>query len=169
MTGEDRREDILLRISESETPVTARALADIYGVSRQVIVQDIALLRAAGHPILSMNRGYLLQNGWSHCRVFKVCHTDEQLEEELFAIVDLGGCVENVSVHHRVYGKLEAHLGLNSRRKVREFLEDLQSGRSSPLKNITSGYHFHEVRADQARTLDLIRDMLREKGFLVEE
>ena len=79
MTGEDRREDILLRISESETPVTARALADIYGVSRQVIVQDIALLRAAGHPILSMNRGYLLQNGWSHCRVFKVCHTDEQL------------------------------------------------------------------------------------------
>ena len=83
--------------------------------------------------------------------------------------MDLGGCLENVSVHNRVYGKLEAHLGLNSRRKVREFLEDLQSGRSSPLKNITSGYHFHEVRADQERTLDLIRDMLREKGFLVEE
>lgn len=135
MTGEERRADILSRIRQSSRPVAARALAEIYGVSRQVIVQDMALIRASGHEILSTNRGYLLQERRKISRIFKVRHSDEQLEEELCAIVDLGGCVENVIVHHKVYGRLEAHLGVDSRRKVRDFLEDLRSGKSSPLKN----------------------------------
>lgn len=167
MTGEERRADILSRIRQSSRPVAARALAEIYGVSRQVIVQDMALIRASGHEILSTNRGYLLQERRKISRIFKVRHSDEQLEEELCAIVDLGGCVENVIVHHKVYGRLEAHLGVDSRRKVRDFLEDLRSGKSSPLKNITSDYHYHEISADSVETLELIEDLLREKGFLV--
>ena len=75
--------------------------------------------------------------------------------------------MENVIVHHKVYGRLEAHLGVDSRRKVRDFLEDLRSGKSSPLKNITSDYHYHEISADSVETLELIEDLLREKGFLV--
>lgn len=167
MTGEERRADILSRIRQSSRPVAARALAEIYGVSRQVIVQDMALIRASGHEILSTNRGYLLQERRKISRIFKVRHSDEQLEEELCAVVDLGGCVENVIVHHKVYGRLEAHLGVDSRRKVRDFLEDLRSGKSSPLKNITSDYHYHEISADSVETLELIEDLLREKGFLV--
>ena len=167
MTGEERRVDILSRIRQSSRPVAARALAEIYGVSRQVIVQDMALIRASGHEILSTNRGYLLQERRKISRIFKVRHSDEQLEEELCAIVDLGGCVENVIVHHKVYGRLEAYLGVDSRRKVRDFLEDLRSGKSSPLKNITSDYHYHEISADSVETLELIEDLLREKGFLV--
>ncbi len=167
MTGEERRADILSRIRQSSRPVAARALAEIYGVSRQVIVQDMALIRASGHEILSTNRGYLLQERRKISRIFKVRHSDEQLEEELCAIVDLGGCVENVIVHHKVYGRLEAHLGVDSRRKVRDFLEDLRSGKSSPLKNITSDYHYHEISADSVETLELIEDLLQEKGFLV--
>ena len=167
MTGEERRADILSRIRQSSRPVAARALAEIYGVSRQVIVQDMALIRASGHEILSTNRGYLLQERRKISRIFKVRHSDEQLEEELCAIVDLGGCVENVIVHHKVYGRLEAYLGVDSRRKVRDFLEDLRSGKSSPLKNITSDYHYHEISADSVETLELIEDLLQEKGFLV--
>lgn len=167
MTGEERRADILSRIRQSSRPVAARALAEIYGVSRQVIVQDMALIRASGHEILSTNRGYLLQERRKISRIFKVRHSDEQLEEELCAVVDLGGCVENVIVHHKVYGRLEAHLGVDSRRKVRDFLEDLRSGKSSPLKNITSDYHYHEISADSVETLELIEDLLQEKGFLV--
>ena len=102
-------------------------------------------------------------------RIFKVQHTDEQLEEELNAIVDLGGCVDNVMIHHRVYGKMEADLALSSRRKVGAFMEDIRSGKSSPLKNITSNYHYHKVSADSEETLDLIEEELRKKGFLVEE
>ena len=85
-----------------ENRATVRAAAKKFGVSRQVIVQDIALIRAAGYEIISTNRGYILNQPKTVCRIFKVQHTDEQLEEELNTIVDLGGCVDNVMIHHRV-------------------------------------------------------------------
>lgn len=169
MTGEDRRNEIVERIRNSETPVSGRALAAAFDVSRQVIVQDIALIRAAGHNILSTNRGYIINEPKAVRRVFKVRHTDDQLEEELNAIVDLGGRVRDVMVNHRVYGRLTADLDISSRRKAAEFLADIRNGKSSPLKNITSDYHYHTIEADSEQTLDMITSMLKEKGFLVEE
>ena len=169
MHGSERREQIIRQIQESKAPVSGTKLASFYNVSRQVIVQDIALIRAAGYEIISTNRGYILNQPKTVCRIFKVQHTDEQLEEELNTIVDLGGSVDNVMIHHRVYGKMEAELVLNSRRKVGAFMEDIRNGKSSPLKNITSNYHYHKVSADSEETLDLIEQELREKGFLVEE
>ena len=169
MTGSERRQELLQLLSGTQTPLSGTALAKHFDVSRQVIVQDIALIRAAGYEIISTNRGYILNQPKTVCRIFKVQHTDEQLEEELNTIVDLGGCVDNVMIHHRVYGKMEAELALSSRRKVGAFMEDIRSGKSSPLKNITSNYHYHKVSADSEETLDLIEQELREKGFLVEE
>ena len=169
MNTAERRNEILNLLQNADAPVAARKLASQFGVSRQVIVQDIALIRAAGYEIISTNRGYILNQPKTVCRIFKVQHTDEQLEEELNTIVDLGGCVDNVMIHHRVYGKMEAELVLNSRRKVGAFMEDIRNGKSSPLKNITSNYHYHKVSADSEETLDLIEQELREKGFLVEE
>ena len=84
-------------------------------------------------------------------------------------MVDLGGCVKNVIVHHRIYGELEAELNIRSRRDVKNFLEDLRSGKSSPLKNITSNYHDHLIVADSEETLDLIEDALEEKKMLVRD
>ena len=168
MTGSDRRQEILKNIKESDRPVSGSKLAKDYDVSRQVIVQDIALLRASGYDIISTNRGYVLEGQTCAERVFKVRHTDEQLETELCTIVDLGGQVKNVMVNHKVYGHIEAELGITSRRKVKEFLEDIESGKSTPLKNITSDYHYHTVTADSEETLDLIEDELRKLGFLVE-
>lgn len=168
MTGSDRRQEILKNIKESDRPVSGSKLAKDYDVSRQVIVQDIALLRASGYDIISTNRGYVLEGQTCAERVFKVRHTDEQLETELCTIVDLGGQVKNVMVNHKVYGHMEAELGITSRRKVKEFLEDIESGKSTPLKNITSDYHYHTVTADSEETLGLIEDELRKLGFLVE-
>ncbi|MCU6746879.1 MULTISPECIES: transcription repressor NadR [Lachnospiraceae] len=168
MTGQERRNAIVRQIKQSDVPVSGKRLAADYHVSRQVIVQDIALIRAAGHDILSTNRGYILQEPYHVSRVFKVKHTDEQLEEELISIVDLGGSVKNVMVNHRVYGHLEAELNITSRRKVMRFLDDIKSGKSSPLKNITSNYHYHTVEADSEETLDMIEEMLAQKGYLIE-
>ena len=168
MTGSDRRQEILKNIKESDRPVSGSKLAKDYDVSRQVIVQDIALLRALGYDIISTNRGYVLEGQTCAERVFKVRHTDEQLETELCTIVDLGGQVKNVMVNHKVYGHIEAELGITSRRKVKEFLEDIESGKSTPLKNITSDYHYHTVTADSEETLGLIEEELRKLGFLVE-
>ena len=167
MTGSDRRDDIICQIRQSAVPLSGTKLAAMYHVSRQVIVQDIALIRAAGYDIISTNRGYILNTVKSARRVYKVHHTDEQLEDELCMIVDNGGIVKNVMVNHRVYGRIEAELNIDSRRKAAGFIEDIRSGKSSPLKNITSNYHYHTVIADKEETLDLTEELLREKGFLI--
>lgn len=168
MTGSERRAGIIRQIQKSSNPVSGSELAKSYNVSRQVIVQDIALIRAKGYDIISTNRGYILNIPRSVSRVFKVQHTDEELTDELYAIVDLGGCIENVMVNHKVYGHIEANLNISSRRKVYEFMNDIKSGKSSPLKNITSNYHYHTVSADSEETLDLIENELRQMGFLIE-
>ena len=168
MEGECRRDRIIEELKREKVPVSGSELAGRMGVSRQVIVQDIALIRAAGYDIISTHRGYLLNAPHTVNRTFKVRHTDERMEEELCSIVDLGGCVVNVMVNHRVYGRMKAELGIRSRRNVTEFLQDIQKGKSSPLKNITSDYHYHMVEADCEKTLDMIEEMLREKEFLIE-
>lgn len=169
MTGSERRNQIISRIKSSGVPVSGTALAQECDVSRQVIVQDIALIRAAGFDIISTNRGYVLHAPHTVSRVFKVQHTDEALEDELCAIVDLGGKIVNVMINHRVYGQIEAMLNINSRKKVADFLEDIRTGKSSPLKNITANYHYHKVEAETEDTLDAIEELLGEKGYLVRQ
>ena len=169
LTGSKRREELINTIKSSTSPISGKTLAQLYDVSRQVIVQDIALLRTAGYDIISTNRGYILNAPHTITRVFKVSHTDAQTEDELYSIVDLGGTVVNVMVNHRVYGHMEAPLGISSRLKVKAFIDDIKNGKSSPLKNITSNYHYHTVEADSEKTLDLIEKTLEEKGYLITE
>ena len=163
MTGSRRREEIVSKIKSSEVPVPGKELAKVYDVSRQVIVQDIALIRAAGYDIISTNRGYILNAPHTVTRVFKVSHTDEQMEMS-FVNRGSGSKVVNVMINHRIYGHMEAPLDVASRRNVKEFMEGIHSGKSSPLKNITSNYHYHTVEADSEETLDLIEQVLKEKG-----
>jgi len=167
MNGIERRKKIVEYIRESEQPVSGKQLADFFEVSRQVIVQDIALIRANGMEIVSTHRGYVLQSPKSAMRIFHVNHTDEQLEEELYTIVDMGGKIINVTVEHKVYGNLEAELQINSRHKVQTFVETLRNGTSSPLKNLTSNMHAHTVEAEDEHVLDLIEQQLREMGILI--
>ena len=166
MNALTRREKILERLDGAKEPISATALAKELGVSRQVIVTDVALLRAQGSDILSLARGYMLQKSTFSERAFKLHHSDEDVERELNIIVDLGGSVVDVFVYHRSYGLLRARMDIRSRLDVSRFLDDIRSGKSSLLKNVTSGYHYHTVRADSERTLDLIEQALKENGFL---
>ena len=168
MNTAQRRTEILKLLQQEEKPVAARAMASQFGVSRQVIVQDIALIRAEGNDVISTNRGYIFTAPHTVSRIFKVHHTDADLENELCGIVDLGGKVINVMVNHRVYGHIEAELNISSRRQVENFMEDIRNGKSSPLKNITSDYHYHKVEAESEEILDMIQDMLKRRGFLIE-
>lgn len=168
MSGEERREKIVQLLTSGSKPIPGVALAKQFDVSRQVIVQDIALIRAEGNDVISTNRGYILNAPHTVSRIFKVHHTDAELENELCGIVDLGGKVINVMVNHRVYGHIEAELNISSRRQVENFMEDIRNGKSSPLKNITSDYHYHKVEAESVEILDMIQDMLKRRGFLIE-
>lgn len=172
LTGRVRRERIVDELRGSEKPVSGAALSRLVGVSRQVVVQDIALLRADGHDIVATNRGYVLREGSASpsvpTRLIKVHHTVGQLEDELTTIIDLGGAVLNVMVNHRVYGKITADLDIRNRRDIARYLEDIRSGKSTPLMTVTSGYHFHRIAADSERTLDEIESALAAKGYLAE-
>lgn len=156
-------------LAASASPLSGTALGKQLGVSRQVVVQDIALLRQSGANIVATNRGYLVDAAHGRPRrLFKVHHTIEQTGDELNLMVDHGVVVENVIVNHRTYGRLSADLGFKNRRDVARFLEELASGASTPLMNITSGYHFHEVSADSEEVLDELEGALAKAGFLAE-
>ena len=166
MNGNERRTEILKLLTERQGPVSGVSLARQLSVSRQIIVQDIALLRAAGNDILSMNQGYMIQSKPKLSRVFKVIHEEQDVEEELNTIVDFGGIVKDVFVYHKAYGVLRAEMNIRSRLDIENFVEKIKSGKSNLLMNVTSGYHYHTVMADSEQLLDIIQDKLREKGFL---
>ncbi|MBQ2924701.1 MAG: transcription repressor NadR [Anaerotignum sp.] len=170
MTGAERRKLILKLMKESDKPLSGGALGTATGVSRQVVVQDIALLRSEGHSILATARGYLLDapKEERNIRLFKVLHDETRTEEELKLIVDMGGCVEDVMVNHKIYSKVSAPLHIKNRRDVQNFMKNLETGKSTPLSKVTSGYHFHHVSADEAEILDEIEEALRENNFLTE-
>ncbi len=165
MTGDERRKKIAAMLGEK--PLPAAHIARTFGVSRQVVVQDVALLRAEGREIVATNRGYVLPNKKTCSRVFKVRHADGDTREELCLVVDEGGCVENVFVHHKLYGTITAFMGIDSRSKVEAFMAGIASGKSVFLKNITSDYHYHTVTAESEAVLDRIGERLARRGFLV--
>ena len=168
MTGEKRRNKIIADIKKSEQPVSGSELAKRCAVSRQVVVQDIALLRASGYDILSTTKGYVVNQSPTFNRIIHVRHKDDQIQEELNAIVDLGGRVLDVFVEHPVYGRLKAELDIHSRRDVDNFMEQLTLGHATPLNRLTSGEHWHTIESDSKDIFDLIENKLRKLGLLCE-
>lgn len=168
MNASERRKKIVGLIKPGNEPVSGSAIAKELGVSRQVIVQDIALLKAEGYEIISTHRGYIVSSMPGCSRVLKLRHTNEQTEDELTLIVDLGGTIDDVYVRHKVYGTISAKLNISSRRDVQIFMEGIITGKSKALLNITSGYHYHTIVADSEEVLDLIEAKLKEKGYLIE-
>ena len=169
MKSAERRKAIIALMSSQKEPVSGGTLAEIYGVSRQIIVHDIALLKSAGYGIISTHYGYILHTSPLLERVFKVYHSVEETEDELNCIVDCGGTVVDVFVWHQVYGKISAQLNIFTRLQVKQFIEGVRAGESTELMTITGGYHFHTVRAESAEILDLVSKELEAKGYLVPE
>ena len=162
----ERRKAIVNLLSASKTPISGGELSKQFNVSRQIIVQDITVLKGLGYEIFSTHHGYVLQKSPLVERVFKLKHTTEQTEDELTTIVDLGGTVVDVFVWHKVYGKISATLNIFSRLHVKQFLEGVRTGKSTELMNITGGYHYHTVRAESESILDKIGETLKVKEYI---
>ena len=169
MKADQRRKEIASYMMSAQNAVPGGKLSEKFGVSRQIIVQDISALKEAGYEILSTHSGYVMQTT-PHCeRVFKLFHTKDQTENELNTIIDFGGIVADVFVWHKVYGKMTAPLNISSRLHIAQFLEGVRTGKSSELMNITGGYHYHTVKADSEEVLNRIESALQEKGFIAPE
>ena len=166
MNGTERRQEIIVTLSQSTAPVSGQKLSEALGVSRQVIVRDIALLRAAGHAIASTNRGYVLDGAVQAVRLVKVRHDASRMSKEMNTVVDLGGCLMDVMVNHRIYGFVSAPLDIKNRREVKRFTDQLNEGISEPLSALTAGYHFHHICAESEEILDEIETSLEQEGFI---
>ena len=151
MKAQERRKSIINLLLSEDRPVPGGELSERCGVSRQIIVQDISVLKGQGFDILSTHNGYILQKSPLKERVFKLKHTTEQTEDELNTIVELGGTVVDVFVWHKVYGKMSAPLNIFSELQIKQFIEGIRAGKSTELMNITGGYHYHTVRAEKGR------------------
>ncbi|MCU0079885.1 transcription repressor NadR [Extibacter muris] len=172
MDGARRREAILELLKTEEEPLSGTALARQMGVSRQIIVQDIALLRATNKNILSTNKGYILygrdDGAGTYKRVVMVKHDNRKMAEELYCIVDAGAKVLDVIVEHEVYGQIAVDLCINSRKDVDEFMERILSDTAKPLKELTGNIHYHTIEAPDREVLDEAEKRLRKAGVLVD-
>lgn len=165
MEREERLEHLARILEDSGDPVSGLHLAETLGISRQAIVQDIALLRERGNSVLATSRGYVLR-GKSWRRTFAVRHDSEQIADELNTIIMAGGRVLDVVVDHPVYGEIRGNLDLGSREDVVRFMNMLKSSGQSPLLSLSNGFHIHTVEAPDEKTLDAVERALLEKGFL---
>ena len=173
LDGEVRREKIIEMLKDSSTPLSGTELSGKLGVSRQVIVQDIALLRAINKNILSTNKGYVLfepRKEQEKCRkTLCVRHTTEQVLDEFYTIVDLGGKILDVVVEHDLYGQIAVDLIIASRADAEEFFRKMQESRVKPLKELTQDIHYHTVVARDEKAMEGIEQALWKKGYLISE
>jgi len=166
MKSDERRKSIVNLLLSEKRPISGNELSEKYGVSRQIIVKDISILKEQGNEILATNSGYIIQSSSLKERVFKVYHTTEQTEDELQTIVDFGGIVADVYVWHKAYGKMEAKLNISSRSQIEQFIESVRTGKSVELMHITGGFHYHTVRAESDVVLDKIGAALEAKNYI---
>ncbi len=168
MDAQTRRETIAQRLRQSPTPVSASALARECSVSRQVVVGDVALLRAGGAAIDATARGYVIQRSREGLRRQVACrHQGPDMEKELQIIVDNGCTVLDVIVEHPVYGQLTGGLGLSSRYDVRQFIRLAQT--AQPLSLLTEGVHLHTLLCPGQEAFLRVREELADAGFLLEQ
>ena len=166
--GEERRQELLRALRMAGEPILGSDLARQFGVSRQVLVQDMAILRAAGSDVIATPRGYLLRNPEpaAHRDVLRLQHDRAALAEEMTILVDLGIRILDDVVDHPVFGALRTDLYVSSRQDVQELIERLEATTSLPLQELTGGRHSHTVESTRPDLLVKAREELKRRGYL---
>jgi transcriptional regulator of NAD metabolism len=170
MNGLERRKRIIELLKGDSRPLSGTYLSKVLAVSRQVIVQDIAILRAEGNDIMATPQGYIIPDYPAKKmakRVIACIHGSDEIGDELKIIVSMGGRIIDVVVEHPVYGEIKGMLMLSSIYDADEFVRRLKDSVGKPLLVLTKGVHLHTIEADTEAKLDMIEKKLREKGYLL--
>lgn len=169
MDAVQRRAALSDYLSQAAGPVSASVLAARFSVSRQIIVGDIALLRAGGLDIAATPRGYLLPRPTPGLTRQLACvHRPEDMGRELELMVDNGCTVLDVIVEHPVYGQLTAPLQIASRYDVEQYLLRMENLGGQPLSMLTDGIHLHTLSCPGEEAFSRLLARLRELGMLVD-
>lgn len=169
MNSTDRKNYILNSFEKSEEPLKGQCIAEVLGVTRQVIVKDIAILRASGKNIIATPKGYILSKNSDKKihRIIAVCHKTCEIEDELKTIVKFGGIIEDVIIEHKLYGEIRGVLMIKTLYDVENFIRKLEKFEAEPLSVLTSGVHLHTVSVETKAELDNIIEELSRKGYLI--
>ena len=169
--GQKRREIILEELSKATKNVNATQLAEKFGVSRQIVVGDIALLRASGIDIVSNSRGYRFNKKSTGLLETKLAvkHRPDQVEEELRLIVENGGTVVDVIIEHELYGEIKGTVDIKNDAEVTAFLNKVEQAHATLLSSLTDGIHLHTIQYPNEETLVKIKQALSQAGILLEE
>lgn len=172
MLGDERRNELLTLLKNSKAPITGTELAKHANVSRQVIVNDMNLLKAGNEPIIATSQGYVYLKSDDTNKIYErkiVCvHTADQAEDEMITIVDCGVTIKSVIVDHPVYGEITASMMITNRLDVQNFIERVNDTGANYLSVLTNGTHLHVLSAPTIEQLDRAEQLLRSKGYLIE-
>mgnify|MGYP002675330459 CR=1 FL=1 len=166
MTAAQRRSAIYEQLTNAQAPISATALAQQFSVSRQVVVGDIALLRAEGRSITATPRGYMIPAEDGLRRTIACHHSSEDTQRELYAMVDCGCTVVDVIVEHPVYGQLTAPLALSNRYDVQQFVCRMAESHAQPISALTGGVHLHTLSCPNEETFQHLKERLASMGML---
>lgn len=169
MNAQERRKHLEQRLSEENRPLSATSLAREFGVSRQVIVGDIALLRAKGCPVIATARGYMLSHlmhGSDYIGKIVSAHALDDTRLELETIIDLGGEVIDVTVEHYLYGEITGRLNIATQDDIEDFMQRVKNNKARLLSELTSGVHIHTIACRGADIFGAIKEELSDKGLL---
>lgn len=171
MLAAERRERIRQILMDADAPISASTLAAQLGVSRQIVVGDVALLRAGGFAVDATPKGYRIPMAQSGYTGLVACmhSTEEQLRQELYLVVDHGGVMQDVSVENPLYGELHANLNITSRRDADNFVAEVVRQPQSLLSSMTNGIHLHNIHCANETIFQEICSALDTAGILYRE
>ncbi|MEJ5256746.1 MAG: transcription repressor NadR [Fervidobacterium sp.] len=157
----DRKYQILEVLRKSKGPIKGKDLSEMFSVSRQMIVSDIAELREEGYKIVSTRDGYVFDHGNTVRRVVAVKHRANDIYDELKRVVENGGKVLDVIVEHPIYGELIGRIDVGTLDEVEKFVSLLASTGTKPLSEISNGIHLHTIEAPDEETMKRILKAIR--------
>ena len=162
LNGNERRKKIVEMLLSSKEPISGTALSKAFNVSRQVIVQDMALLRASDKNILSTNRGYMIFSSLlsynTYKRCIKVTHDDSKIRREMEIIINGKGKMLDTIVEHEIYGQISVDLVIENMGDIDKFLA--KKPEQKTLLSLTGGVHYHTIEAESEEALDMIEQEL---------
>ena len=169
MTAGKRREAIVELLLKEKAPIKGVELAAKFDVTRQIIVKDIAILRAKGNNIIATPEGYMFNDdsGSKIKSIIAVNHSKDDMIKELEIVVKYGGTIEDVIVEHPIYGEIKGLLMIKNLNDLNRFKTSFDSSETSPLSSLTNGIHLHTISVDTKENMELIKNELKEKGFIL--
>ena len=167
MKADERRNGIIEMLIREKKAIKGTKLAERFNVTRQIIVKDIAILRAKGNNIIATPDGYMINDDSSSRikSVIAVNHSNEEVIKELEIVVKYGGIIEDVIVEHPIYGEIKGLLMIKNLNDLNRFRESFELSESTPLSSLTNGVHLHTVSVDTKENMELIKKELKEKGL----